>query len=935
MINLMKKIILLYLIIILSSTFLLSCNENNQTVSSSVSNNNNQSTNETEFDTSNSETIVQGDSLVIINEFCPINTASVKDKNGRFTSWIELKNISNSDVFLKDYSIKLTSGKNTYSFKLDDTILKSNELRLVAINDYIADDASFYFASFGEIELFNENSSFKLKFSNAKPNHSYSDNKEHIIITPGYETIPEKDQLIINEVMSSNKTYYKQEFCDWIELYNSSNYDIDLSKYYISDDVNNPYKCSLANKTIKAGEYLVLVCKDGELNFNISSLGEDIILTRNDGLLTDSIKTEQIPDNFSYTSENKAERFATPGFKNNYQGYLDYRNSLNCPLVINEVMSSNLSYYPSNNIYYDWIEIKNFSSESIDLSNYFLSNKSDEPTKYQLSKKTLSPGEITVVYASGKGGKHCNFKVSSDYEYLYIFDKEGSCVDSLFAYEIPTNKSYGVSDNELVYFNKPTPNKENTSGYPTISETPVASVESGFYKDIISLKLHGEGELYYTLDGSEPNKDSPLYSGETIIISESTSVRVINYNGDRIPSDVKTFNYFIDLPSYTLPVLKITTTYDDFYGENGIYTQYDKRGLEKKINLAFYVDGIEEFNVDCGLSIAGQGSRVLPKKSMEVKFKAVYGTSKLKYDMFGSEMKEFDTLMLRGGSEDQNRSLFRDEFFTSLIGNSNDMEVWVQDYRPCNLYVNGEYYGIYFIRERLNDHYYASYLDVSEGSLDVIYYWHANEYGMMTDWKKLYKFCEENDLRIKENYEYVINKIDVDNWIDYYIARAYTGDKDLSNIRIFKSSIGDNKWRIVLFDLDWGFTIDKKPFFTHFGNLTQITTNDSTIIYNLLKNDEFKDRFLKRLAMHLENTLSQESVITHLDNITELIRPDIIYESERWGQLTENSWERSINNIKKFIDDGNKTRIQELLEDIEITLELSKEEMEKYFSSLF
>ena len=218
--------------------------------------------------------------------------------------------------------------------------------------------------------------------------------------------------------------------------------------------------------------------------------------------------------------------------------------------------------------------------------------------------------------------------------------------------------------------------------------------------------------------------------------------------------------------------------------------------------------------------------------------------------------------------------------------------------------------------------------------MDVIYYWRSNEYGLLNDWKKLYSFCENNDLSIDENYRYVESLIDIDNWIDYYISRAYTGDKDLANIRLFKIRNSSDKWKIVLFDLDWAFTVQQNPFYTHFGKLTQKTSNDSTIIYNLFKNDEFKDRFLTRLSLHLNNTLSEDNVISHLENMKSIIEPDIQFEIDRWGQISMNTWTKSISNIASFINDAETTRTEELLQDIKKVLNLSEEEMDHYFGEL-
>ena len=181
------------------------------------------------------------------------------------------------------------------------------------------------------------------------------------------------------------------------------------------------------------------------------------------------------------------------------------------------------------------------------------------------------------------------------------------------------------------------------------------------------MTLSGPGAIYYTLDGSTPNVQSFLYDGTPIEVAQNTVLRTRALQNGKLWSDTQTFHYLFDAEKYELPLLCISAEPDAIMGPKGIYTDFENKNLEAAVNLTLIENGQEQFNVDCGLKIHGQGSRQLKKKSLQVRFRAEYGCGKLEYPLFeDSTVTTFDALVLRCGSEDSNRAFFRDEFLTSL-----------------------------------------------------------------------------------------------------------------------------------------------------------------------------------------------------------------------------------------------------------------------------
>lgn len=729
------------------------------------------------------------------------------------------------------------------------------------------------------------------------------------------------DDLKISEAMSNNDCFWTLKYEDWIEIYNPSQKSVSLSKYRISDDGADVTKYALPDITINAGEYKVILCSD--LGFSLSKSGESVYLyNAEEKALSSKLDLEVSEKNKSFTEDGVCD-YPTPAFENTYEGYLAYRDSLKQTLIINEIIASNSTVYAVSGEYYDLIELKNVSNTAINLSDYYISDDKNALLAYRLPDVTLKAGGMYVVAADGV---NVPFKLSSSGDAVYLTYKDGLPKDALCFESCPAEVSFGVSGNELVYFSKPSFGKENGNGEVAITAEPVPSVPSGMYENAFTLTFSGEGNMYYTTDGSEPTESSMKYS-EKIVVDGNATVRIKAFDGNKIPSKTVTCSYFINETS-ALPVLKISAKDSDIWSsDSGIYAN-PKKSWTKEINLSFFVDGKEEFNVDCGLAMFGSTGRNESKKSFKVKFRGKYGASKLEYKLFDNlSITSFTDLVIRGGSQDWYFSGVRDEVATSLALSA-DTSLLVQSYRPVVLYINGEYMGIYFIRERINEDFVASHHNTSPDDAALVVYGYRLDAGTeedMADWNALVKFMKNNDMKKAENYEYVCKYLDVESLADWYIFRGYAGDRDIDNIRYYRES-KDAKWKLIFYDLDLGFWGTKQP-------LTKITGSSSdyssfNVPIRMLKvNSEFRKLFMQRLEYHAENTLADEYVLARIDEIGEMIKEDIPENNARWepeyiadGKGTYfnyNFWVSQMNYLKKIVKNGSHSRIELLKDDAE------------------
>ncbi len=284
-------------------------------------------------------------------------------------------------------------------------------------------------------------------------------------------------QVVISEFMEKNRTILRDEdgdFSDWIELWNQSDETVDISGWNISDR-ENQLGWTLPEMSLEPGQRIVIFAsgKDrqgDELHTDFSLSGDEGIYLRNEyGYLCSSALCGDcdgdvamvLGDGDSY----EKSLYPTPGYDNTADGYEHFQQSLSCesPLIINEVQVYNISAAPVNKEYYDWVELKNNSAETIVLSDYYLSDDKDNYLQYCMPELELGPGELIVLYCTAEalpeGYYATGFELGSENEQLYLGSTEGELLDCVSLKDIPYLGSFGRMAGEAgwFYFSSPSP----------------------------------------------------------------------------------------------------------------------------------------------------------------------------------------------------------------------------------------------------------------------------------------------------------------------------------------------------------------------------------------------------------------------------------------------------------------------------------------------
>ena len=269
----------------------------------------------------------------------------------------------------------------------------------------------------------------------------------------------------------------------------------------------------------------------------------------------------------------------------------------------------------------------------------------------------------------------------------------------------------------------------------------------------------------------------------------------------------------------------------------------------------------------------------------------------------------------------------RDSVLTSL---AKETSVMYQESEVGVCYLNGMYYTLYNLRERISKHSVCQFEGWvgMEDDIDLVKANDNVKEGSNESFEELLYYCKNYDVTGQEFYDYLDTKIDIQNFIEYQSLEIFVGNGDTLNVKRYRNAKDDGKWRWVLFDLDWAFYVDTnsiRRWLDPAGMGTNLYT-DNTLFIACMKNSIFREQFLTYFGQQMATTYSTENTIRLFSERYDLIDGLLPAYREQWD-LSENSMD---NSLKKLVDYC-ETRPTKLLGYFKETFNFSEAEMMKYF----
>jgi hypothetical protein len=786
--------------------------------------------------------------------------------------------------------------------------------------------------------------------------------------------------VLISEVMTSNAitlTDNTGAYSDWVEVVNVSAADVNLNGFGLSDRPDVPLKWRFPDVTLKPLEHLVVFCsgnpdasdKDPKKGlhaaFRLASYKETITLSNARGLLMDSVSVENLPTDNSYARVYEGDKPTgkwnqtgkpTPGYPNTDAAFEEFNKNHQLALgdvVISEVLSSNANIdLEKDGHTYDYIELANRGSAAVDLKGYGLTTNAKNPAKFRFPDMTLEPGKEVVVLASGltsaqaqkKKYLHAPFNLSIEGETLALFNPEDKLIDKCNIGTMQRAVSIGREDGKdaFSYFTDPTPGEPNGKGADGMAPDVQFDKASGTYDGTIQLTLSASDgcDIYYTTDGGTPAKSSNKYSGP-VSVDKTTVIRARAFKDGFLDGQIKTNTYFIN-PKHTLPLISIVTDHDNLFDtETGIYEKgpnavpyensahykvanYLKKGQESERPASFEVfdaDGKRAFEQNIAIRIQGGFSRDNAQKSFSIIARSQYGSGSMKYRFFDDlPYTEYKSVILRDGGQDATLAKIKEAVELNLVkGNINCL---IQAVKPYVVYLNGEYWGVYFMEEKRNKYFVAQHEKVENpDSINLLLGSGLNyiKNGTNKEYKSLMSYVGSHDMSQKENFDYVAERLDTDSFMDLMINQVYIGNSDYANLEFYQ--VPGGKWKQIFYDFCWTFQVDHPTLEKRLAE----TTTGSTMFKGLLAYKPWREKFLERFAWALETIYPTDRVLKAIDDMADAVASEIPAEHEKFN--IANSWEKNVEKMRTFAKD----RPAKIRAQIKSYFKLSDSEMEKIF----
>ena len=427
--------------------------------------------------------------------------------------------------------------------------------------------------------------------------------------------------------------------------------------------------------------------------------------------------------------------------------------------------------------------------------------------------------------------------------------------------------------------------------------SPLFSQPSGFYDQPLLLELQHVDPavaVFYTLDGRLPDSTATVYSAP-FFIDTTTVVRAAAFSPDGAASQVVTATFIVN-ESFQFPVISLTTDPHNLWDpQYGIYAKGDHardeypykganfwREWERPVHVEFFeTDRSLAFSADAGVRIFGHSSVGAPFKPLAIYARKKYGLGAFKHQIFpNKEIKEFEVFMLRNSGNDWNRTLFRDALMHEL---ASEIHIPGQAYRPAIVFLNGAYWGIHNLRERMNEHYIASNFHVNADDIDLT----AWNYGFQVyagdslAYAEMRNYVRRHDLSIEENYQHVASLIDIDNFIDYFIVEIFCNNRDWPNNNQYqwRPRSGNGRWMWLLKDMDHGFGYQVSY---DYNSLVRNALKDDLFPY-LLENDAFRIKFINRFAFLMNTIFQPDHLFDLITRFKTRLEPEMPRHLQRWA----------------------------------------------------
>ena len=553
---------------------------------------------------------------------------------------------------------------------------------------------------------------------------------------------------------------------------------------------------------------------------------------------------------------------------------------------------------------------------------------------------------------------HASFQLNASGESVQLSAPDGTVVDQVTFGRLPRNVAYGRqpdASGPWKLFAQPTPGRSNTTPGADELLPPVQfGTPGGFYSNTVQLTLdltdpHPGAVIRYTLDGSDPVETSPPYTAPLSLGSRAGAsgvlaqiptaggwqppsgpvflgwtVRARAFKTGALDAGITTHSYFITPRArtrYSVPVVAITTPKANLFDPAiGIYVpgntgaNFSQRGPDWErpafVEL-FETNGTRAIAQEIKLSIHGNTSQGFPIKGLDLDAAGSVGRRPFQYRFFPNRNRtEFNNVLLRPSGQDSYLAFQRDEFMQDLMS---DTGAESQASRLAVVFLNGEYWGLHYLKEKEDNQFIQFYSGLNADGFDYLEGYAAAKGGDTAAWESLQQWLATHQPADAETYAEVQRRVDVPNYIDFKAAEIFTYRWDIGNHRFWRPHTTDGRFRWLQYDNDvgwggfwavapaWNFDMLRADLETT-GSLNGHNTETTTfLLRKLMENADFQRDFINRFCDLMNSVNLPANTLARINHFSQALEPEMNEHTLRWrAPTTLADWRNQVQYLRDF-----------------------------------
>jgi hypothetical protein len=420
------------------------------------------------------------------------------------------------------------------------------------------------------------------------------------------------------------------------------------------------------------------------------------------------------------------------------------------------------------------------------------------------------------------------------------------------------------------------------------------------------------------------------------------------FKSGSLPSRITTQSYLVDPQGagrYPFPLVSISTTPANLFDSTiGIYVpdNYYNEGSEweRPGHIEFYEQGgALAFQGEVGIRIHGNTTVTRPRKALRIYSRNPTGTVPFSHQLFPEkDVSKFQTFLLRASGNDWGHSIFRDALVSDIASPTG---IDRMSTRPAVVFIDGEYWGIHNVRDRIDEGYHLHHYGLGESDYTQLEIWSGatpssapiydrGNPAMLSDFEDILSRAAANEFATASGYASLEDRIDIGNFIDYTIHEIWCGNTDWpgNNVRLWRKVVPDQspgahprhdgRWRWILYDADFALSLNfsyvpgwnsSATTTAQYDCLAHATATNGAfwsnneigtrLLRKCLDNPIFRERFISRSCDLLNTTLSAAGATYRLDVFQALYSPGMTEHVARWRQPT--NWSGEIARIRTYM----------------------------------